>query len=58
VGDWFDQTDLKRAVNVITQLLASNGYRSTTVKPTYQRIASSGTVTIVFDIDEGPKTKK
>jgi outer membrane protein insertion porin family len=58
VGDWFDQTDLKRAVNVITQLLASHGYQSTAVKPTYQGIASSGTVTIVFDIDEGPKTKK
>ena len=58
VGDWFDQTDLKRAVNVITQLLASHGYQSATVKPTYELIASSGTVTIVFNIDEGPKTKK
>ena len=58
VGDWFDKSDLKRAVNVITQLLASHGYQSATVKPTYEGIASSGTVTIVFNIDEGPKTKK
>ena len=57
-GDWFDQTDLKRAVNVITQLLASHGDQSATVKPTYEGIASSGTVAIVFNIDEGPKTKK
>ena len=58
VGDWFDQSDLKRAVNVITQLLASRGYQSATVEPTYERIGSSGTVTIEFNIDEGPKTKK
>ncbi len=57
VGDWFDQADLKRAVNVITQLLASHGYQSATVKPTYEGIASFGTVAIVFNIDEGPKTK-
>ncbi len=58
VGDWFDKADLKRAVNVITQLLASHGYQSATVKPTYEGIASTGTVTILFNIDEGPKAKK
>jgi outer membrane protein insertion porin family len=58
VGDWFDEAKMKRAVTVITQLLASHGYQSVAVKPTYERIASSGTVTVTFNIDEGPKTKK
>jgi outer membrane protein insertion porin family len=58
VGSWFDQTKLKHAAAVISQLLASHGYQSATVKPTYERIASSGTVTVVFNIDEGPRTQK
>jgi outer membrane protein assembly factor BamA len=58
VGDWFDETDLKRAVNIVTQLLASHGYQSATVKPIFERDVSSSTVTITFDVEEGPKTKK
>jgi outer membrane protein assembly factor BamA len=38
--------------------LASHGFQSATVKPTYERIPASNTVALVFDIDEGPKAHK
>jgi outer membrane protein insertion porin family len=58
VGSWFDQTKLKRAAAVIGQLLASHGHPSATVNPTFERIPSRNTVTLVFNIDEGPKAQK
>lgn len=57
VGSRFDQTMLARAATVIAGLLSAHGRRSATVKPTYERIATSNTVSIVFNIDEGPAAR-
>jgi len=57
VGDWFDQTKLTRAALVIKGLLSVRGSPSATVKPTFERFASSNTVNVVFNIDEGPKSQ-
>ena len=57
VGEWFDDTKLKRAKTVIEELLSVHGHPSATVKPTYERTASSNEVTILFTVDEGPKTQ-
>ena len=54
VGRLFDQSTMKRATAVISKLLASHGFQSATVKPTYERIPSSNTVALVFNIDEDP----
>jgi outer membrane protein insertion porin family len=58
VGSRFDQAKLKHAVVVISHLLAAHGYQFATVKPTYEQNPSSNTVTLVFNIDEGPKGQK
>ena len=58
VGSLFDQTQLKHAVVVISELLAAHGHQFATVKPTYEPNPSSNTVTLVFNIDEGPKAQK
>ena len=42
---------------VIKELLAEHGRQFATVKPTYERIASTNAVKLVFNIDEGPKVK-
>jgi outer membrane protein insertion porin family len=56
--NYFDRAKLTRAVAVISELLAAHGHPSATVEPTYQEIPSTNTVTLVFDIEEGPKTQK
>ena len=38
-------------------LLAAHGRQFATVKPTYERIAATNAVKLVFNIDEGPKVK-
>jgi outer membrane protein insertion porin family len=57
MGSQFDQTMLTRAATVIEGLLSAHGRRSATVKSTYDRIATSNAVSIVFNIDEGPKAQ-
>jgi outer membrane protein insertion porin family len=58
VGSWFDQAKMKHAATVIRASLASHGHQSATVNPTYERIPSSNTVAVAFNIDEGPKSHK
>jgi outer membrane protein insertion porin family len=53
----FDPTKIKRAEVVIKELLAEHGRQFATVKPTYERIAATNAVKLVFNIDEGPKVK-
>jgi outer membrane protein insertion porin family len=55
VGSWFDRAKLKHAVVVINELLAAHGHQFATLKPSYETNPSSNTVTLVFNIDEGPK---
>jgi outer membrane protein insertion porin family len=57
VESWFDPEKMTRAAKVIEKLLAAHGRPSAVVKPTYERIASSNTVAILFTIDEGPKAR-
>jgi outer membrane protein insertion porin family len=57
VESQFDPTKIKRAEVVLKQLLAEHGRQFATVKPTYERIAASNAVKLVFNIDEGPKVK-
>ncbi len=57
VESQFDPTKIKRAEVVIKELLAEHGRQFATVKPTYERIAASNAVKLVFNIDEGPKVK-
>jgi outer membrane protein insertion porin family len=58
VGSRFDRAKLKHAVVVISELLAARGHQFATVKPSYEANPSSNTVTLVFNIDEGPKGQK
>ena len=53
----FDPTKVKRAEVVIQQLLAEHGHMYAAVKPTYERIPATNSVTLTFNIDEGPKVK-
>ena len=57
VESQFDPTKIKRAEVVIKELLAAHGQQFATVKPTYERIAATNAVKLVFNIDEGPKVK-
>jgi outer membrane protein insertion porin family len=54
VDDQFDEQMLPRAAAVIKGLLSKHGRPSATVKPSYERIAGTNAVTIVFAI-EGPE---
>ena len=47
----------KHAVVVISELLAARGHQFAMVKPTYQQNPSTNAVTLVFNIDEGPRPK-
>jgi outer membrane protein insertion porin family len=53
----FDPTKIIHAEVVIKSLLAEHGRQFATVKPTYERIAATNAVKLVFNIDEGPKVK-
>src|SRR5579862_297409 len=57
VESQFDPTKIKRAEVVLKSLLAAHGHQFATVKPTYERIAASNAVKLVFNINEGPKVK-
>lgn len=57
VESQFDPTKIKHAETVIKELLAEHGRQFATVKPTYERIAATNAVKLVFNIDEGPKVK-
>ncbi len=57
VESQFDPTKITRAEVVIKGLLAAHGHQFATVKPTYERIAATNAVKLVFNIDEGPKVK-
>jgi outer membrane protein insertion porin family len=57
VESQFDPTKIKRAEVVLKELLAEHGRQFATVKPTYERIAATNAVKLVFNINEGPKVK-
>ncbi|HEV2289070.1 MAG TPA: outer membrane protein assembly factor BamA [Candidatus Acidoferrales bacterium] len=53
----FDPTKVKRAEVVIQELLAEHGHMFATVKPVYEKIPATNSVSLTFNIDEGPKVK-
>lgn len=57
VESQFDPTVVTRAAVVIKELLAAHGRQFATVKPTYEKIAASDAVKLVFHIAEGPTVK-
>jgi outer membrane protein insertion porin family len=57
VESQFDPTKIARAEVVLKALLAAHGHQFATVKPTYERIAATNAVKLVFNIDEGPTVK-
>jgi outer membrane protein insertion porin family len=57
VESQFDPTKIKRAEVVLRELLAERGRQFAEVKPTYERLATSNAVKLVFNVDEGPKVK-
>ncbi|MFZ0037127.1 MAG: outer membrane protein assembly factor BamA [Candidatus Acidiferrales bacterium] len=57
VESQFDPTKIKKAETVIKQLLAEHGRQFAVVRPTFERIAATNAVKLVFNIDEGPKVK-
>ncbi len=57
VESQFDPTRIKRAQVVLKELLAEHGRQFAVVKPTYERIAATNAVKLVFNIEEGPKVK-
>lgn len=57
VDSYFDKQQVERAAAVIKNLLIVHEHPSPTIKPTYEIIASTNTVTILFKVGEGPKVK-
>ena len=57
VESQFDPTKIKRAETVIKELLAEHGRQFAVVRPTFEKIAATNAVKLVFNIDEGPKVK-
>ena len=53
----FDPTKVKRAEVVIQELLAEHGHMYAIVKPTYEKIPATNSISLTFNIDEGPKVK-
>jgi outer membrane protein insertion porin family len=57
VESQFDPTKIKRAEVVLKELLSEHGRQFATVNATYERIAATNAVKLVFNIAEGPKVK-
>jgi len=57
VESQFDPTKIKKAEVVLRELLGEHGRQFATVKPTYERIAATNAVKLIFVVDEGPKVK-
>jgi outer membrane protein insertion porin family len=57
VESQFDPTKIKRAEVVLKELLAEHGRQFAKVTPTFERIAATNAVKLVFNINEGPKVK-
>ncbi len=53
----FDPTVIKRAQVVLQGLLAEHGRQFAVIRPTYEKIAATNAVKLIFNIDEGPKVK-
>ncbi len=57
VESQFDPTRIKKAEVVLRELLGERGRQFAVVKPTYERVAATNAVKLVFNVEEGPKVK-
>jgi len=57
VESQFDPTRIKKAEVVLRELLGERGRQFAVIKPTYERIAASNAVKLIFNVEEGPKVK-
>jgi len=57
VESQFDPTRIKKAEVVLRELLGEHGRQFAVVKPTYERIAATNAVKLIFNVEEGPKVK-
>ncbi len=57
VESQFDPTKVKKAEVVLRELLSEHGRQFAVVKPTYERIAATNAVKLIFVVEEGPKVK-
>jgi outer membrane protein insertion porin family len=57
VESQFDPTRIKKAQVVLKELLSERGRQFAVVKPTYERIAATNAVRLIFNVEEGPKVK-
>lgn len=57
VESMFDPTRIKRAEVVIKELLGERGRQFAEIRPTYERIAATNAVRLIFNVEEGPKVK-
>jgi outer membrane protein insertion porin family len=57
VESQFDPTRIKKGEVVLRELLGEHGRQFAVVKPTYERIAATNAVKLIFNVEEGPKVK-
>ena len=57
VGSLFDQAKLARATTAIKELLLARGYASATVDADHEKLPGFHTVSVTFNINEGPRSR-
>ena len=54
-GDWYDADDVEKTINALTTAVGSLGYAFVEVRPRINRDREAKTVSIVYEIQEGPR---
>ncbi len=54
-GDWYDVTEVDKAVDAITNRVGELGYAFVDVRPRIKRDRESKTISIIFEVKEGPR---
>jgi outer membrane protein insertion porin family len=54
-GDWYDITEVDKAVDAITNRVGELGYAFVDVRPRVKRDRKSKTISIAFEVKEGPR---
>jgi outer membrane protein insertion porin family len=54
-GDWYNAQEVEDTVNAITDRVGELGYAFVEVKPEVQKDRANKTITLTYDIEEGPR---
>ena len=54
-GDWYDADEVEKTINALTTAVGSLGYAFVEVRPRINRDREAKTVSIVYEIQEGPR---